>query len=128
MRKILIAAIATATLGGCAIDNSAMMAQRQANQLAFEKDVGSFVGKTESELISTNGIPTSTYATGETKFIKYEQAERRMVHAGLPPEYYNGVMVNPARPAIYNTFSCEVLYEVKKDKVVNWKYKGNSCY
>ena len=128
MKKLSIAIIATLALGGCAVDNTAMIAQRQAEQLAFEKHIDNFIGKTEAELIGSEGIPTATYSTGETKFIKYEQSERRMVHPGLPPTYYNGIMVSPASPPIYNNFSCEILYEIQKNKVINWKYKGNSCY
>lgn len=111
MGKLAVAIAVTIVLAGCAT----------ANRENFENYVNKFIGWSENELISSWGIPTQVYESGNTKYIKYGAETTGQV----------GTMTNFYGSPIYmsrNTSShCEVTFSLANDSVTSWRMYGNAC-
>jgi len=93
----------------------------------YEQILQSWVGTSELNLIRTWGAPEKNYITGGHKFLVYEN-----VNAYEVPVFYNTTVIGDT--AFTNSsggetvqFYCTTTFEVYKNKVLSWQYKGNNC-
>jgi hypothetical protein len=124
MRKAALLATVLA-LAGCAYPNPQHVAELNA-----------LVGKSEADLVRTEGVPTRTYDVGTHKFLAYSRSRLETIPGtpdfgpygygyggwgwggwggwgGFPPELVQR--------------DCETTFEVANGVVLHWSLRGNAC-
>jgi hypothetical protein len=79
----------------------------------YEASLNSWVGRTESELVTKWGAPSNNYTTEDgLKVLSYSES-------GIYMNKYGG-----------GTLSCTATFIInaKEKRVIKWTYKGNDCY
>lgn len=81
--------------------------------------LNTWIGQTEEKVISRWGLPTSTYQTGDKKYLTYTVST-----SGYIPSIggAGGLM-----PGININNYCSTTLILQKSIVVDWSYKGNAC-
>ena len=129
MRNIFLV-FASILISSCASD----FWDYETDQDRFESKLNSFSGQTEEQVVSRLGIPTNSYQTGNTKILTYfydygstysttnnNWARNVCQHQYCPPVPYQ-------ERTVQNRWFCEVTYRFNADSMVQWSYRGNSCY
>lgn len=109
MKKILIATAVVAT----ALEGCAMLTPDYAKNRANAYDaLNSWIGAPESALIETFGVPTSSYATDDTKILNYT--------------HYANFSTIDGRSY---TVTCSRNFTIKNKKISKWQDDSpNACF
>jgi hypothetical protein len=118
MRRLVLLAIACLA-AGCA--NQLAERQAQLNRL---------IGRSETDLVQTMGIPTRTYETGGMKFLAYEDRRVEIV-PGSPffpvgGPFYPGFYGGGIPPEAIN-LTCDTTFTVSDGVVRSFALRGNAC-
>ena len=99
----------------------------------YEKVLSSWVGANEIDLVRAWGAPDNQYETSGTKFLTYQKTDNIFM-PGTAPTYSTTMIGNTAHTTAiggtrpYNVqMSCKTTFEIKDQKIVNWRWEGNSC-
>ena len=121
MKKIVYLLIFSVVISGCA------------TTAGYKKVVNSWVGHSELELIRSWGAPQQTYESGGSKFLVYNSS-RNVYLPGTAPTYTTTVIGNTAytnssggTSAQNLHFSCQTTFEVRNEKIISWRFRGNDC-
>jgi hypothetical protein len=122
MRKLLpLLIVIFSLLAGCATTEN------------FEKKLNVYIGKSETQLVTQEGIPTSMYENEGVRYLTYSQTESGVI-PGFPPQvsttYIGGKAytrsIGGSLPIGY-TNSCSVTFTIVNKVVMSWQHKGNAC-
>lgn len=129
-----VALASLALLAGCAYPNPEHV--RMLNTL---------VGKSETEVVRAQGVPTRTYETGGLKFLSYDMRHIESIpgagfgYGGFGPYGYGGFGYGGFGygGVGYDGFGgfgpeiiqrdCDTTFELKASVVQSWKLRGNDC-
>jgi len=121
MRKILpvSAALASLAVAGCVYPRPSHVAALNA-----------LVGKSETDLVRAEGVPTRTYQTGGSKFMAFSMSHVESV----PGDYYGwggwgrwgGGWGAWGYPEVIER-DCTTTFELKAGIVQGWTLRGNAC-
>jgi hypothetical protein len=121
MRKTVVLAGVLA-VAGCAYPNPQHVAELNA-----------LVGKSESELVRTEGVPTRTYDVGGHKFLAYSRSRIESIPGspGFGPYGYGPYWGGWGGwggwgPELIQR-DCETTFEVANGVVLHWSLRGNAC-
>lgn len=99
----------------------------------YEKILSSWVGASEIDLIRAWGAPDNQYESSGTKFLTYQKSSN-IYMPGTSPTYTTTVVGNTAytsssggSPAYNIQMFCKTTFEVKNERIVNWRWEGNGC-
>ena len=99
----------------------------------YEKILSSWVGANEIDLVRSWGAPDNQYESSGTKFLTYQRTSN-IYMPGTSPTYTTTVIGNTAytsssggSPAYNIHMSCKTTFEVKNERIVNWRWEGNGC-
>jgi hypothetical protein len=98
-------------------------------------ELNALVGKSETDLVRTQGVPTRTYETGGHKFLAYSRSRIESLpgEPGFGPYGwggwggwggYGGWGGFP--PEIIQR-DCETTFEIANGTVLHWSFRGNAC-
>ena len=107
MRSLIVALLAGQLLG-CA------------TQAKYERKLNQWVGRSETELISAFGVPTSTHAIEDgSKFVLYRNRGTAKIGGGA---------IGPVDVDNHGTTWCETTFKInRQSKVESWATQGNAC-
>ena len=99
----------------------------------YKNILETWVGASESKLVSTWGVPDGVYEIGDIKYLSYKTSISGYVE-GTPATYTTTVIGNRA----YTTSSggtsgysydrkCETTFSIRNGTVFSWSFKGNDC-
>ncbi len=99
-----------------------------------EDILNSWLGSSEEDIVTSWGPPNGFYENGDTRYLTWSES-RSGVIPGTPTTYtttnYGGIVTTSTNygtaPIIVNT-NCSITMIVQSGSIVNWTYKGNSCY
>lgn len=121
MKKVIAVVILLYLITGCATTAN------------YEKKLASWVGESELDLVRSWGPPQQIYETGGRKFLLYTNA-RSVFIPGTAPSYTTNIIGNTAythrvggSPAQNINLSCQTIFELENERVVSWRWQGNSC-
>jgi hypothetical protein len=123
MRKTALMA-SILTLAGCAYPNPQHVAALNA-----------LIGKTEADLVRSEGVPSRTYDAGGHKFLAYSRSRIESIggEPGFGPYGYGGWGGwggyggwGGFPPEIIQR-DCETTFEVGGGLVLHWGFRGNAC-
>ena len=118
--------IAAAFLAGCTTTEN------------YEKALNSWMGASESSLISQWGPPDSVYEHDGTKYLTYVYSDSSVI-PGSPPTYQTQIIGNRAYTTSYGGSSdtiinshCKTIFTITNSQsrnavISNWRYEGNAC-
>lgn len=99
----------------------------------YEKMLNSWIGAPEIDLVRTWGPPDNQYSSSGIKFITY-QKNGAVYIPGTSPTYTTTMIGNTAHTTTsggspgYNIYlNCKTTFEIKDEKIINWKWEGNGC-
>ncbi len=84
-----------------------------------------FVGRPESELVMSMGVPTRSFETGGTRFLAYD--EQRTDVIAPTPFYGAGFWGYGGFPPQIVTWACETTVAVQEGVVRSFSVRGNGC-
>ena len=90
-----------------------------------QAELSQFVGKSETQLVQTIGLPTQTYQTGDAKFLAYSQQ-----YVDVDPGWgwgWGGWGWGAAFPPSVYSYDCDTTFQLRGDVVQNFSFKGNGC-
>lgn len=104
-----------------------------ATQENYEKYLRPWIGKSETELISSFGPPTRFYENEDRRYLTWDLSTTYTTPVSSRTQYYNNAYTGYGSSS--TTFSGGYTYSygctttaIIKDKVViGWQYKGNAC-
>lgn len=104
-----------------------------ATTAGYEELLGSWVGKTEEQLIMKWGTPQSVYESNGLKYLTYIQSSSRYI-PGTPATYQTQFIGNVAytkstggSPGYSVTYRCQTTFFVRNGEIINWIWQGNNC-
>lgn len=105
-----------------------------ATTAGYEEILDSWMGSSESSIVSSWGAPDNVYTAPDgTRIITY-YSSRNIVLPGTAPTYTTTVYGNTAyttssggSPATNIGMSCETSFTIKKGRIISWRYQGNDC-
>lgn len=105
-----------------------------ATNAGYEEILDSWMGSSESSIVSSWGPPDNVYTAPDgTRIITYNSA-RNVYIPGTPSSYTTTVYGNTAytqqtggSPGANIGFSCQTSFTIKKGKIISWRYQGNDC-
>lgn len=124
MKRILVGLVLSVvvTVGGCATAEK------------YEAALNSWMGHSETELVSSWGPPVNVYTAPDGTRILTFQSARNVYIPGQAPNYTTSVIGNTAyttavggRSAMNLDMSCATSFTVKNGKIITWRYQGNDC-
>jgi hypothetical protein len=99
----------------------------------YEATLKTWIGSTEDQLVSSWGPPTSTYETGNSKYLTYTRSSQGYI-PGQAPSYQTTYYGNTAyttpvggSEGFAYTAICKTTFTIQNDRIVNWRWEGNSC-
>jgi hypothetical protein len=123
MRKILALAGLT-LLAGCAYPNPRHVAE-----------LNGLVGKSETDLLRSYGVPSRTYDTRGSRFVSYQMTRIESVPGDFGPGFgYGGFGYGAYGYGGFGGFGpeiiqrdCDTTFELKAGIVASWSLRGNAC-
>ncbi len=96
----------------------ALLLQGCASREGFEARMGQYVGRSETDLVASLGVPLRSFQAGNRTFLQYE---RRSITADAGPGWgwAGGVSVQ--------TWDCATTFEIIDGKVASFTSRGNDC-
>lgn len=120
--KIFLSIFFIVILSGCATESK------------YREVLKSWIGASESELISSWGPPDSVYENNKGGRILTYKAIGNFFIPGTSPTYQTTIIGNTAYttshggyPSQNITTWCNTYITVRKGKITRWSYKGNNC-
>ena len=96
-----------------------------------EDKLSSWYGSSESDLVSSWGVPTSFYELDGKRYLTYSNNSQAMV-GGTPAtttyDYFGNAYTGGGTPPILVTSNCSITMIVDNGVINEWRYEGNSCY
>lgn len=121
MRKFLIPVVYLLGLAGCATTAN------------YEKNLNDWIGRPELDLVQSWGPPLSVYETTGVRFLTYQRSGNMFLPGGAPT-LHTTVVGNTAitnayggTPAMNVALNCKTTFEVRNQRIVNWRWEGNHC-
>ncbi len=121
MKRTLIALAFGFLLAGCA------------TEAKYGELLDTWMGASESQLISQWGAPASVYESGGAKYLTYRNASSGYV-PGTPASYQSTVVGNTVytnriggSPGFMVSRWCDTTFTVRDSLVVHWSWQGNGC-
>lgn len=121
MRRLLMTLLLVFGLVGCA------------TEAKYGQMLDTWLGSSESELISKWGVPSSVYEADGVKYLTYRYSATGYV-PGTPATYQTNVIGNTiytnkigGTPGMAYQSSCDTTFTVKGGKIVYWSWQGNAC-
>jgi len=111
MKKILLILLISLGLFSCATTEQ------------FEKNMNSWVGLKEIQLIREWGAPTSSFNSGSSKFLVYLNSYKSKDSYSTSYSKYSSSTTNWGG----NTYTCEMTFEISNKIIRNVRWKGNNC-
>lgn len=99
--SFILPAVAVMILSGCA------------EQTAFQRQLGSWVGSNETQLTRSWGQPDKIISQGHTRYLAYNQSG--------PPK--SGGQSHPTTPVV----DCLITFESLDEIIVSSRYEGENC-
>ena len=100
----------------------------------YEKVLDSWVGSTESALVSSWGPPANVYVAPNGDRILTYQNNRNVFIPGQVASYQTTVVGNTAytqavggSSAMNASLSCSTSFTISNGKIETWRWKGNDC-
>jgi hypothetical protein len=89
-------------------------------------ELNALVGKSETDLLRTQGVPTRTYAVAGHTFLAYSRSRIESLPGdpGFGPYGWGGWGGFP--PEIIQR-DCDTTFEVANGVVLHWSFRGNAC-
>jgi hypothetical protein len=100
-----------------------------AQEPPLETRLQPFVGQSEAALVGALGVPNSTYETGGTRFLQYEERSTT-VYPGDPYPYwgpyrrFGGPIYSPPLVVMRE---CAITFAVRQGRVESFTFRGNGC-
>ncbi|MGE0225391.1 MAG: hypothetical protein AB7F35_00080 [Acetobacteraceae bacterium] len=114
MRLPVLIVLAGLLLGGCV------------NQFAARQAyMAQFVGRPETDLVLSMGVPNRTYETGGVKYLAYEERRYDVIQGG--PYWGPYWAWGPGFPAQVMSWVCETTVAVSDGIVRGFTLRGNAC-
>lgn len=100
----------------------------------YEGILSSWYGKNEVDIIESWGPPSRFYELGSKRYLTWSKNEIVTI-PGTPIRYNTTFIGNTAyttssggiSPTVVSK-NCDVTMTIEREKIVSWRYKGNSCY
>lgn len=96
----------------------------------YRRNMNAWIGKTPQELISQWGQPTQVLNTAEGQDLIY-MVEKQIPLPGTNGRYATGQLdyASPLEgtPAYQTTLSCQTIFVVQNNKIINWMFEGDNC-
>lgn len=98
--------------------------------------LAAYVGKSELELVSTLGVPTSNYETGGQRFLKYEEQRTVALPNGYAGPFYGRFGrgfygryggFGGGFSTTYAPVQCDVTFALREGRVSGYTYRGQGC-
>ncbi len=130
MRKLLPVLFALPLLG---------LASCEVPSPAQRKLLDSMIGRSETDLIRSYGVPTRTFTTSGHTFLAYIDNETSVTPGSIGPGWgwggggfgfggFGGPFgFDGGFPPTYSQFSCATTFEVDSGRVAAWTIRGNGC-
>jgi hypothetical protein len=122
MGKALLAGLSLISfLAGCA------------SEANYAKMLDTLVGSPEVALLDRWGVPTSTYQSGDVRYLAYRREQLHML-SGTQPTSHTTVIGDTAYTTVtggrsaetYSTF-CETTFKIRAGRVEGYSYRGSDC-
>lgn len=115
MKRLLFITTLLLLLNGCA------------TTAGYKQVMKTWIGSTEVALIRSRGAPNSTYTSGDSKFLEYNQSytSSKSYYSSYDFDSYGGSGYSYPIGGI--TYSCKTTYEIKNKVVANIRWVGNNC-
>lgn len=105
-----------------------------ASEQGFREMADTWIGATESEVVSQLGPPSNVYVTPSGDRVLTYSEEGSMTLPGTAPSYQSTVYGSTVystpiggSPPSTISLSCELSFVFKNDRVINWSSRGNNC-
>ena len=99
----------------------------------YKAALESWVGATESQLVSGWGVPDGVYNSGGYKYLAYKRSSTSYV-SGTSPTYTTQIIGNTAYTTSVGgssgymiTSDCKTTFTLKNGVVIGWRGEGNDC-
>jgi ketosteroid isomerase-like protein len=100
----------------------------------YEAVLNSWIGHTESELVSKWGPPDSVYVAPDgTRHLTY-RSSRLVTVNGTPPRFTSTVIGDTVytqqtggTPGATYNMKCTTVFAIRNGRITNWRYEGNDC-
>ena len=121
MRRLLPLYIAILGISSCATTAN------------YEKILQTTLGKSETALVATWGIPQGSYENEGVRYLTYSRSDSGVIPG--QPARANTVMIGGkpytnmvgGSPAIGYTNACTTIFKIEKKIVISYEHKGNDC-
>lgn len=104
-----------------------------ATEAKYQRNLNTWLGSTELDLVRQWGAPQQAYEAGGSKFLVYSSSDSMYI-PGQAPSYTTNVYGNTAYTTPTGGYaaqsialSCVTTFEVANGLVTNWTYNGNNC-
>ena len=106
---------------------------------AYEAQLQTWVNRSEVDLLSAWGAPSSTYKIdGSTKLVTFNKTTSHFIEGRAPSVTYTEdkhdkhhktktVRYDDGTPDRVVTYYCNTTFTIKNKKVIAWKWDGDDC-
>lgn len=98
-----------------------------ATEAQYQKNLNSWLGSTESELVEKWGPPDQVYELEGKKYLTYIYSNSNYV----PQTVNSNVIGNSVQTQVYGGYTqhwyCKTIMTIENKEITNWKYEGNAC-
>lgn len=121
MKRLLFIVATVLLLAGCA------------TEAKYGELLDTWMGATESQLVSQWGVPNSVYESGGVKYLTYRNSSTGYV-PGTAPSYQTNIVGNTiytnrigGTPGFVVNRWCDTTFTVRDGRIVHWSWNGNGC-
>jgi hypothetical protein len=100
----------------------------------YEAALNSWLGATETDLVSSWGPPIGVYSSPDGARILSYRSSGNMYLPGTPATYQTNVIGNTAytsqiggSPGMNIALQCATSFTVIQGRIASWRYEGNNC-
>ena len=104
-----------------------------ATEAKYGEMLDTWMGASESQLVSSWGVPHSVYEADGVKYLTYRNSATGYV-PGTAPSYQTNIVGNTiytnrigGTPGYVISRWCDTTFTVRDGRIVNWSWKGNGC-
>lgn len=93
----------------------------------LDQQLGTFIGRSEGDLVAALGVPTRTFETDGRRFLQFESRRTVFVPQPAPyfgpfgPRYWGPPMERPV------AVGCDITFEMRDGRAQAFSYRGNGC-
>ena len=93
----------------------------------LDQQLGTFIGRSEGDLVAALGVPTRTFETDGRRFLQFES--RRTVFVPQPAPFYGPFgargWAQPLDTPV--AVGCDITFEMRDGRALGFSYRGNGC-